>query len=226
MAEILAGGDWPTHALSNHDLSRHASRYAKQTEPDGPSEARAKVAVVMLATLPGTTFLYYGEEIGMTDVAVPVAQATDPNGRDPARTPMQWNLAACAAGFSAGTPWRPVPTDGVDVASQRADSDSLLQLYRRLLRLRHSHPCLAVGTYREVVCETGIYAYRRDHDGKTLLILLNFTDTTRRVALDIADPRRAARIRASSHHAAVGSPVDLNAIDLLAEQALVVELGL
>jgi alpha-glucosidase len=223
MSVTVAGGGWPTHALSNHDLSRHASRYARQVQSGVEAEPRARVAAVMLATLPGTTFLYYGEEIGMTDVAVPPEQATDPNGRDPARTPMQWNLAANAAGFSDGLPWRPVPNGGVDVATQRADPGSLLHLYQRLLRLRREHSCLTVGSYRELPCDDGIYGYRRDYEGQTLLVLLNFTDRARRVVLDTADSRVAARIVASSHHAAVGFDVELSAIDLRADQAVVLE---
>ena len=74
---------WPPHVLSNHDISRHASRYALHTRVGIDIMARARVAAVLFATLPGTTFPHHGEEIGMTDVAVPPFQATDPNGRDP-----------------------------------------------------------------------------------------------------------------------------------------------
>jgi glycosidase len=78
---------WPPHVLSNHDISRHASRYALHTRVGIDIMARARVAAVLFATLPGTTFPHHGEEIGMTDVAVPPFQATDPNGRTRANTP-------------------------------------------------------------------------------------------------------------------------------------------
>jgi glycosidase len=99
----------------------------------------------------------------------------------------------------------------------------LLHLYRQLLRLRRDHPCITVGSYHELACDDEIYAYRRDRDGQTLLVLLNLTDQVRRVVLDTADSPTAARILASSDHAAVGSHVELGAIDLRAEQAIVVE---
>jgi alpha-glucosidase len=88
---------WPAYALSNHDMSRATSRL---TGP-GDSLARARVGATVLLTLRGTPFLYYGEEIGMTDGPVPPEQARDPDGRDACRTPMQWN-GSSGAGFSAG----------------------------------------------------------------------------------------------------------------------------
>ena len=78
---------WPAYALSNHDLSRATSRLT------GPGDfgVRARVVATVLLTLRGTPFLYYGEEIGMTDGPVLPEQAADPDGRDGCRTPMQWN---------------------------------------------------------------------------------------------------------------------------------------
>jgi alpha-glucosidase len=214
--------------LSNHDLSRHASRYAigrasgLGTEA---TEARARVAAVMLATLPGTTFLYYGEEIGMTDVAVPAAQATDPNGRDPARTPMQWDLNLAGAGFTRGTPWRPVPRAGVDVVSQLSDPDSLLRLYRRLLRLRHDHPALTSDAYQELAAGQDVYAYRRGDADRAVVIVLNFADGPRRASIELAGHRGTGRVIVDSHRqTAATTSVDLGRVDLLANQAIVVEL--
>src|SRR5258706_7704584 len=89
---------WPDNTLSNHDRSRAASRY-------GPH--RARVAAMMLLTLRGTPFIYYGEEIGMTDAPTPPERIVDVDGRDPARTPMQWDATA-NAGFTTARPWLPI----------------------------------------------------------------------------------------------------------------------
>jgi alpha-glucosidase len=106
----LPPGAWPNWVLGNHDRSRIASRV-------GPRQAR--VAAMLLLTLRGTPTLYYGDELGMRDVAVPPTQVQDPwernvpglgLGRDPERTPMQWS-AAPQAGFSSGQPWLPVAAD-------------------------------------------------------------------------------------------------------------------
>ncbi|HEY2297864.1 MAG TPA: alpha-amylase family glycosyl hydrolase [Jatrophihabitans sp.] len=175
---VIEAGGWATHALSNHDLSRHASRYAVRRGRDGM--ARARAAAVLLTTLPGTTFLYYGEEIGMTDVPVPADRATDPDGRDPERTPMQWDFSLPAAGFSTARPWLPVPGAGPDVRTQSGDPGSLLSLYRDLLRLRRDHPGLRSADYADLDAGADVYAFRRS-DG--LLVAINFSDTPREAAL-------------------------------------------
>jgi alpha-glucosidase len=224
LAAVTQTGGWPTHALSNHDISRHASRYALHTRVGIDTMARARVAAVLLTTLPGTTFLYYGEEIGMTDVAVPPWQATDPNGRDPVRTPMQWDVTAAAAGFSTGRPWLPIPTHGVDVAGQRADPDSLLNLYRRLLRLRHAHPCLRSTSYENVDAGPDVYAYRRGNGNSTLMILLNFADAHRQVGVAHDRTGECARLTLSTHRREVGMVVGPDGLLLGPNEALIIEL--
>ena len=81
-------GAWPVWALGNHDITRLATRY----DQDGRGPSRARLAAMMLLTLRGTPLLYYGDEIGMTNVAVPAGDAVDIDGRDAVRTPMQWSL--------------------------------------------------------------------------------------------------------------------------------------
>jgi alpha-glucosidase len=217
----LAGPGWPTHALSNHDISRHASRYGPAM--GHPAEPRARVAALLLTTLPGTTFLYYGEEIGMTDIPVPDELATDPNGRDPSRTPMQWDRTAPAAGFSAGPPWRPVSPAGPDVARQRRDPHSLLALYRTMLALRRDHPCLRNGSYRELAADPDVYAYQRQHDGQTVLVVLNFAAVPRPAGLEAA-PVGKARVLAGTHPALTGGHLDLTDLLLAADQGIVLEI--
>ncbi len=106
----LPAGAWPNWVLGNHDRPRVASRV-------GPAQAR--VAAMLLLTLRGTPTLYYGDEIGMHQVAIAPDQVRDPFeknvpgigvGRDGCRTPMQWN-ATPHAGFSTATPWLPLSDD-------------------------------------------------------------------------------------------------------------------
>jgi alpha-glucosidase len=165
---------WPNWVLGNHDRSRVASRLGT---------AQARVAAMLLLTLRGTPTIYQGEEIGMTDVPIPPERVQDPwernvpglgLGRDPERTPMQWDATA-HAGFSVAEPWLPVAADhaAVNVAAQAADPRSILSLYRALIRLRRAEPALSIGTYRPVSADETVLAYERRHDGRRLLVALN-----------------------------------------------------
>jgi len=147
---LLPEGAWPNFTLSNHDQPRHAWRYRGRSAE--VTDGRARVAAAMLLTLRGTPFLYYGEEIGMSCERIPRARLRDPLGiatwplrmlgRDPARTPMQWD-GGPNAGFSSGQPWLPVNSDyrSRNVALQEADSTSLLSWYKALLALRRAVGC-------------------------------------------------------------------------------------
>jgi alpha-glucosidase len=132
----LPPGAWPNWVLGNHDRPRIASRVGA---------AQARLAAMLLLTLRGTPTIYYGEEIGMVDVPIPPELVHDPweknepglgLGRDPERTPMQWD-GAPGGGFTTGTPWLP-PIDPAErnVEAQRGDPDSLLEHYRRLIAER------------------------------------------------------------------------------------------
>lgn len=187
-------GGWPTQVLSNHDQSRHYTRYGKRVRPDA-AERRARAAALLLLTLRGTPFLYYGEEIGMRDVRLRYHQLRDPytrryrpffTGRDPARTPMQWDDSP-SAGFTTGVPWLPVSPDyqQINVARQSQDPASSLSLYRRLIRLRWAFPALTVGTSREIeggpsdcliyVREKREGTGKQPGQGESLLIVINFS---------------------------------------------------
>jgi alpha-glucosidase len=93
---LLPPGAWPAWMLSNHDVSRIASRY----DEGGNGRARARVAAMLLLTLRGTPFLYMGDEIGQADGEIPPDRVVDVDGRDPERTPVQWD-GSPDAGFSA-----------------------------------------------------------------------------------------------------------------------------
>jgi alpha-glucosidase len=179
---------WPDVLLSNHDNSRHASRF---DDPES-GEARARVAALMLLTLRGTPFLYYGEEIGMRDVPIPAESMQDPLawnvhpqlGRDPERTPMQWEPGP-GAGFGSTRPWLPIATDADvrNVLRQRADPTSLLHLYRALLALRRATPALHAGSYRRLASAPDVLAYERVAGASRAVVALNFGSEPRRVAL-------------------------------------------
>lgn len=143
--ELYPPGVLDATFLTNHDMVRIAT--VLQRDP-----LALRTAAALLLTLPGTPFLYYGEEIGLANG--PVAQG------DPAkRTPMPWS-GEHAAGFTTGDPWRPLAGgwQTTNVEAQRDDPRSLLSHYRRLIQLRSEHPALAtakLGTGEIEVLETG-----------------------------------------------------------------------
>lgn len=180
--KALSPDDWPNYTLSNHDQPRSFSRY-------GNSLPRAKVAAAMLLTLRGTPFLYYGEEIGMSNTPIPRTRLQDPlgrkywpfhPGRDPVRTPMQWS-AEPNAGFSSTEPWLPVNPlyPSVNVAAQQNDPASLLHWYKALLRLRKSEPALRLGSYERLPAEQAVLCYERQLGEDRILVALNFSSTAR-----------------------------------------------
>jgi len=180
----LPAGAWPNWVLGNHDQHRIATRV-------GPAQAR--VAAMLLLTLRGTPTLYYGDEIGMHDVAIAPDRVRDPFeknvpgrglGRDPERTPMQWSAAA-NAGFTSATPWLPVADDfaRVNVEAQREDPRSMLSLYCRLIALRRGEPALEVGRLEGARVEGDVLAYvRGSRKGESdFLVALNFGSRARRL---------------------------------------------
>jgi len=192
----LPPGAWPNWVLGNHDRSRVASRVG---------QAQARVAAILLLTLRGTPTLYNGDEIGMHDVPVLPEAVRDPFernvpglglGRDPERTPMQWD-AGPNAGFSTETPWLPLADDypRVNVAVQREDPRSMLTLHRSLIELRRATPALAVGAYRYIYTDDDLLVYERAAGGERCRVALNLSSTPREVAW--SGPR--ARILLSTH---------------------------
>ncbi len=179
---------WPTVVLSNHDQPRQASRLAATVDGgEVDRDAIAKAAAVLTLTMRGTPFLYYGEEIGMGDVAVPPEESVDPAARhvgpdfrwwdrSQSRTPMPWS-GDPGAGFTAGRPWLRLGNDvrTRNVATQAADPDSVLACYRRLITARSRTPSLQDGTIALV--RTGrpdVLAYRRRGSGAEALVIVAF----------------------------------------------------
>jgi alpha-glucosidase len=168
---------WPNWVLSNHDKPRIVSRVGSE---------QAFVAAMLLLTLRGTLTLYYGDEIGMRDVAVPFDEIVDPRGRnmpdrnlgrDPARSPMQWDTST-NSGFTSGRSWLPIDrlAPKVNVEVQKSDPLSLLTLHRRIIELRNSEASLSHGEFVPVYSDTQLISFVRHHPGATrFLIVLNLT---------------------------------------------------
>jgi alpha-glucosidase len=170
----LPGGAWPNWVLGNHDRPRLATRIGKE---------QVRVAAILLLTLRGTPTMYYGDELGMSNVAIPREEMQDPQGkkmnlnRDSYRTPMLWN-GDKNSGFTAGKPWLRVSEEykKLNVEAQKADKASLLWLYKRLLELRKSNPVLETGDYLPLPSDQTILAYVRQHGTQRLMVILNLGD--------------------------------------------------
>jgi alpha-glucosidase len=157
---------WPTWVLSNHDRSRHRSRYG--------TDAQARAAAVLSLTVRGTPFLYAGEELGLADAVVPPERAVDPDGRDGCRAPIPW--AVDEPHGWGDPPWLPFPPDASarSFAAQRDDPASMLHLYRALLRLRRTHDVLRMGSMTMLDLGDDLVAYRRGDGDDALVVIVNF----------------------------------------------------
>jgi alpha-glucosidase len=210
---------WAVYTGSNHDVGRLASRWA------GGDERRARAALLILLTLRGTPFLYYGDEIALPDVPQDAEKALDPvarrtgdpsRNRDVCRTPMPWT-AAPGGGFTtpAATPWLPFGDLAAhNVAAQREDPDSTLHLVRDLIALRRATRDLSAGSYASLDAPDGAWAYRR---GDGFAVAVNLSDAAARVRLP------AGRVAIGSDRRRDGEAVD-GAIDLAPWDGVVVEL--
>lgn len=165
---------WPNYVMGNHDVPRLATR-----------TAFPRTAAMLLLTLRGTPFIYYGDELGMENVDIPQDQVQDPwginvpgFGRDPERTPMQWNAAPNAGFTSAERGWLPVAPNYAtnNVEAQRADPHSMLNLYQQLLTLRRELPALNSGRYYSFDrVPEACFVYMRQYNDQRILVALNFS---------------------------------------------------
>lgn len=196
----LHGCGWNSLFLDNHDLPRIVSRWGN----DGQYRARsAKLLATMLHGMQGTPYIYQGEELGMTNIQLPIERYRDveiqnfyrkrmdegypeaevlrsiyAKGRDNARTPMQWDDTP-NAGFTTGTPWLPVNPNYtiVNAGAELADPDSVFAYYQKLIALRKQYPVFVDGDFtlreEEHPC---LFVYERALGKEQLLVVCNFGD--------------------------------------------------
>jgi glycosidase len=153
--------------LANHD----AFTGGRVMDQVGGDEARARLAAALLLLRPGTPFLYYGEEIGMSGAA-------GLSGDWKIRTPMSWTAEPIRAGFTTGTPFRALSANvgSHNVADEVAAPGSLLAWYRALIALRRGEPALATGVMEGgQVHAAGLVSFQRRHGTSHLLVLVNST---------------------------------------------------
>ncbi|KQW52875.1 alpha-glucosidase [Nocardioides sp. Root1257] len=177
-----------TWVLSNHDVTRPVTRYGRAdtsfafeakrfgTPTDlALGHRRARAAALLAMALPGAFYLFQGEELGLPEVEdLPLDRIDDPMharsggvdpGRDGCRVPFPWSGSAAPYGFSdvAGEPWLPQPDTwaGLTAAAEADDPDSMLELYRAALRIRHDDPDLGAGSLTWLDLGAEVIAFRR-----------------------------------------------------------------
>lgn len=166
--------------LNNHDTNRVMSAV-------GSDAATARLAPILLFTLPGTPLVYYGEEIGMTGVK----GDGQPYWDEYRREPLDWYASESGPGMT--TWFRPpdrnnAPNDGISVEEEENDAGSLLERYRLLIRIRHDFPTLSYGDYERVQVSAGprsVYAYLRQDGNAHLLVVVNFAKDKSVASLDL-----------------------------------------
>ena len=211
----LAGKGWNSLFVNNHDLPRIVSRWGDDTVYRVPS---AKMLATMLHGMQGTPYIYQGEELGMTNIKLPLEEYVDveihnlfrdrtaegyspeavmesiwKRGRDNARTPMQWT-AGENAGFTTGKPWLKVNPNHTEINAEAAlaDPDSIFYYYQKLIELRKSLPVFREGSF-ELLCpeDEKVFAYTRDMENAHLLVVCNFT--SKAVPFEIPEAFRNAK---------------------------------
>ena len=237
-ALAVTGGSRAPWVIGNHDVARPASRYRLDEEftpqtvsrlialGDRNAEAgarRARAAALVLLALPGSAYIYQGEELGLPEVTdIPDDARQDPRffrtkgeypGRDGCRVPLPWSAAGTGFGFSRtgqgsspAEPWLPQPSDWgrYSVESQLANEHSTVNLYRSALRLRRDHPALgrgAPGLHAPGLDAPGLDALRWPGRGRVALLRPGARVRPRRQPRPSAGaaarpPRCAARQRA------------------------------
>ncbi|MGA7689680.1 MAG: glycoside hydrolase family 13 protein [Jiangellales bacterium] len=192
-----------TWVLSNHDIPRHVSRFgrpAKDRERFGPSKydfdgldldlgrGRARAAALLSLGLPGSVYLYQGEELGLEEVTdIPDALRDDPVffrsehgevGRDGCRVPLPWEPAGASLGFGENGAWLPQPREWSTRAAsvQRDDPASMLSLYRAALAARRREPALTAPGMTWVDSPVDVLWFRRSSaDGATVEVVVNLS---------------------------------------------------
>ncbi|MFE9660262.1 alpha-amylase family glycosyl hydrolase [Streptomyces sp. NPDC005955] len=194
---MRAVGAPTTWVLSNHDVTRHATRFANppglgtQLRTAGDRELglrRARAATLLMLALPGSAYVYQGEELGLPDVVdLPDEVREDPSFfraagqdgfRDGCRVPIPWTVDGTSYGFGSGGSWLPQPAGWgeLSVRSQTGVEGSTLELYRAALAARRAHPALGAGDRVQWLdAPAGVLAFRRTAGGRDLVCAANTT---------------------------------------------------
>lgn len=199
--QALADDGWNSLFWSNHDLPRAVSKYGDDSPEWRVRSAKALATVLHL--MKGTPYIYQGEEIGMTNTAfsrieefndveirnhyrIQTARGlseedfligANTNGRDNARTPMQWS-AAPGAGFTDGTPWLPLnPAYGtINAEADRADPNGVFSHYKSLIAIRKTNEVVTRGRFVPLAeDDPDVWAYVRELNGQRLTMVANLT---------------------------------------------------
>jgi alpha-glucosidase len=181
----VVGSGWPCWALTNHDITRVATRWGGAHPPAG----LLRLAAALQLSLRGSSCIYQGDELGLPEAPIAFDELQDPygiamwpefKGRDGCRTPMPWNSAEPDLGFGSGAarPWLPLSEShrALAVDRQEADPGSLLQHYRHLLQWRRGHPALIDGEMDLLPPHDQVLAYVRHGHGERLLCAFNLSD--------------------------------------------------
>jgi alpha-glucosidase len=172
---MLRADESPVYVLGNHDSSRLASRIGAMA---------ARLIALMQLTLPGVVVIYAGDELGLIDGLIGPDEVQDPAakqdptlGRDPERTPMPWTRWRFR-GFSKVKPWLPFTQPSwMNVKSESADAQSMLNFYKRLIKLRRKEAALRHGCYEALdLGHRDVFGFTREHQGRRFAVLLNFSD--------------------------------------------------
>jgi alpha-glucosidase len=224
---LLPQGATPNFVFGNHDFPRPATRV-------GPQNHRS--VGMLLLTLWGIPTMYYGDELGMENVPIPPDRVQDPAalrlpgseaaGRDPQRTPMQWDPSPNAGFAPQGVePWLPLAGDysQVNVAVQHQDLTSTLSFYKALLRLRREMPALHGGDFAFVEgVPEDVIAYTRSAGGERALVVVNFEANAH--TLDMSSVGRSAELLLSSQFTRLDR-VDLAALPVGPHESLLLRIG-
>lgn len=206
--EQLGDIGWPTVFLGNHDFTRIVSRLGNDGEY---WEKSAKLIATFLLTMKGTVYLYQGDEIGMTNITIEspddfndvetinamedfkkrgikdeeFMRIANQQGRDNARTPVQW-CAKENAGFTEGLPWLKINPNHlhINIEDQESDNNSILNYYRKAIHLRKEMAVFTYGDYKSLNNEDpNIYIYERWDNSNKILVVLNFSSDNQRFYL-------------------------------------------
>jgi alpha-glucosidase len=187
----VASDGWSCWAFSNHDVMRHATRWAAS---EADKLAYLKVVSALLMSLRGSVCLYQGEELGLGEADLAFEDLQDPygirfwpefKGRDGCRTPMVWDDEESSGGFSTAKPWLPVAREHLPLAvsRQQGDPNSLLEHYRRFLAFRQGHPALVKGEIEFLAVEGDAIAFARREGNEQIVCAFNLGSAPTAVAL-------------------------------------------